>query len=121
MGIECLNAVETYRIQEICKRLLNSKEENEIYRFYLEDKNKPLVKYLALGELGSSSLVFFRVRFQSPVILPMSKFEREEADFLGKSLDERANYIGIGKEASIKRILKHDEDSWATRDDLEPQ
>lgn len=39
-------------------------------------------------------------------------------EFLGRSLAERGNYVGIGKETYLKRILKHNEDTWASLDDL---
>lgn len=51
LGVECLNAFEYFRITEICKRLMKECEDREIYQFYIEDKNKPLVKYMALGEI----------------------------------------------------------------------
>ena len=65
------------------KKLLRGFEEKDIYRFFLEDRNKPHVKYIALGEINSVKLVFFRVLFQNPVLLPLAKIEGSSGFGLG--------------------------------------
>jgi hypothetical protein len=49
----------------------------------VEDRNKPLAKYIALGELGSNNLVFFRLKFKREVGMPLKNLKKNDNEFFG--------------------------------------
>jgi hypothetical protein len=49
----------------------------------MEDRNRPLAKYIALGELGSNNLVFLRLKFRKEVGIPLKNLNKNENEVFG--------------------------------------
>lgn len=60
----------------------------DLYRFVLEDKSRPLTKYVALGDLRGTKLNFFQIKTRRPILSSMVA-NRGSEDQYGINLGEK--------------------------------
>jgi hypothetical protein len=46
-------------------------EKMDLYRFILEDRSRPLTKYVGLSPLGTTKIKFFQIKTRRPIVSSM--------------------------------------------------
>ena len=82
---DLLCSVVTLHLEQICLKVLHNPENKELYRFYIEDKKFPLVKYIGISELNTNSIVFFRIKFHKNVGLSLKNYSQSASQGWGSS------------------------------------